>query len=102
MKELLANEEMIKATNEDYMNKFRGERDNYDQLLKDRIELEEKLTRLQEDLRLDTEAVDAQDVLLDNLKKEIEAEQAAVDELTESVTQNRETKRLEEERNRRI
>ena len=38
-KELLANEEMIKASNEDIQNKLRAEKETYDNLLKDKIEL---------------------------------------------------------------
>ena len=57
VKELLANDEMIKATNEDIHNKLRAEKDNYDQLLRDKMELEERLARLKVVLELDTEAV---------------------------------------------
>ena len=85
IKELLANEEMIKATNDDIANKFRAEKENYDQLLKDKMEIEEKLKRLKEDFKEDTEVVTDQDALLAELKKQIEAEQADVDELQESV-----------------
>lgn len=57
VKELLANDEMIKATNEDIHNKLRAEKDNYDQLLRDKMELEERLARLKVVLEIDTEAV---------------------------------------------
>ena len=57
IKELLANEEMIKATNDDISNKFRAEKENYDQLLKDKMEIEEKLKRLTEDFKEDTTVV---------------------------------------------
>ena len=57
VKELLANDEMIKATNEDIQNKLRAEKDNYDQLLRDKMELEERLARLKVVLEIDTEAV---------------------------------------------
>ena len=45
IKELLANEEMIKQTNEDIQNKFRAEKENYDNLLRDKMEVEEQLAR---------------------------------------------------------
>ena len=57
VKELLANDEMIKANSEDIQNKLRAEKDNYDQLLRDKMELEEKLARLKVVLEIDTEAV---------------------------------------------
>ena len=81
IKELLANEEMIKATNDDISNKFRAEKENYDQLLKDKMEIEEKLKRLTEDFKEDTQVVADQDALLAELKRQIEAEQADVDVL---------------------
>jgi len=57
VKELLANDEMIKATNEDISSKMRTERDNYDNLLRDKMELEERLARLKVVFEIDTEAV---------------------------------------------
>ena len=78
---MLANEEMIKATNDDISNKFRAEKENYDQLLKDKMEIEEKLKRLTEDFKEDTQVVTDQDALLAELKRQIEAEQADVDVL---------------------
>ena len=102
IKELLANEEMIKATNDDIANKFRAEKENYDQLLKDKMEIEEKLKRLKEDFKEDTEVVTDQDALLAELKKQIEAEQADVDELQESVDKQREIKRIENDRHRHV
>ena len=54
IKELLANEEMIKATNDDISNKFRAEKENYDQLMTSKMEIEEKLKRLTEDFKDDT------------------------------------------------
>ena len=102
VKELLANDEMIKATNEDIHNKLRAEKDNYDQLLRDKMELEERLARLKVVLELDTEAVTEQDALLAELKQQIEAEQAEVDTLEESVVEARKVKKFEEERNRHV
>ena len=81
IKELLANEEMIKATNDDISNKFRAEKENYDQLMTSKMEIEEKLKRLNEDFSEDTRVVTDQDALLAELKKQIEAEQAEVDAL---------------------
>ena len=76
IKELLANEEMIKATNDDISNKFRAEKENYDQLMTSKMEIEEKLKRLNEDFSEDTKVVTDQDDLLAELKRQIEAEQA--------------------------
>ena len=74
MKELLANEEMVQATLEDLNSKLLKEKDNYDQMLQSKIELEEKLARLQKTKAEDTEVVEEQDTLLAALKAEIEAE----------------------------
>ena len=82
---MLANEEMIKATNDDISNKFRAEKENYDQLMTSKMEIEEKLKRLNEDFSEDTKVVTDQDDLLAELKRQIEAEQAEVDVLQESV-----------------
>lgn len=41
IKQLLAEEEIIKQTNEDYTNKVRTEIENYDTLLRERIEIDE-------------------------------------------------------------
>ena len=82
---MLANEEMIKATNDDISNKFRAEKENYDQLMTSKMEIEEKLKRLNEDFSEDTRVVTDQDELLAELKRQIEAEQAEVDVLQESV-----------------
>lgn len=46
IKELLANEEMIKAANEDIMNKLRAEKETYDNILTDKMKLHETLERL--------------------------------------------------------
>ena len=102
IKDLLANEEMIKATNEDINNKLRTERENYDQLLRDKIELKEKLHRKTTQLENDTKIVEEQDKLLAELKKEIEAEQADVDKLLENVEEGRKVKRSQEEANRQL
>lgn len=57
VKELIANQEMIQATNEDIQNKLRAEKENYDNLLREKMELEERLARLRVLLEIDTEAV---------------------------------------------
>ena len=102
IKELLANEEMIKATNDDISNKFRAEKENYDQLMTSKMEIEEKLKRLNEDFSEDTKVVTDQDELLAELKRQIEAEQAEVDVLQESVDNQREIKRTEGDRHRHV
>lgn len=102
IKELLANEEMIKATNDDISNKFRAEKENYDQLMTSKMEIEEKLKRLNEDFSEDTRVVTDQDELLAELKRQIEAEQAEVDVLQESVDNQREIKRTEGDRHRHV
>jgi len=102
IKNLLANEEMIKATNEDIQHKLRTERENYDSLLRDKMETEERLARLTVTLKLDTEVVEEQDKLLAELKAQIEAEQADVDVLNEEVAEQRKIKKVEEEKNRHI
>ncbi len=61
IKELLANDEMIKAENEDMQNKFRSEKETYDNLLSDKMELEEKLKRLNVEFADDTKVVTEQD-----------------------------------------
>ena len=81
---------------------MRAEKDNYDNLLRDKMELEERLARLNVVFEIDTEAVTEQDELLANLKAEIEKEQAEVDELEESVVEARKVKKHEEERNRHV
>lgn len=57
IKELLANEEMIKATNEDIINKLRAEKETYDNMLSDTMCLEESLTRLDAEFKIDTKVV---------------------------------------------
>lgn len=102
IKELLANEEMIKATNDDISNKFRAEKENYDQLMTSKMEIEEKLTRLNADFQDDTQVVTDQDALLAELKRQIEAEQAEVDVLQESVDEQSQIKRTEGDRHRHV
>ena len=100
-KELLANEEMIKASNEDIQNKLRAEKETYDNLLKDKIELTETFDRCEEEFKIDTKIVEEQDALLAELKKLIEAEQAEVDKLEEAVIESNKIKKVEEDRHRR-
>ena len=76
MKELLGEEEIIKQTNDDLQNKLNTEIENYDNLLREKIEIEEKLKRKVEELKKDTEVVEEQDKILAELKAAIEAEQA--------------------------
>ena len=64
------------------------------------MEIEEKLKRQKEVMEQDTAIVEEQDALLAELKKQIDAEQADVDALEESVTEARKVKKTEEERHR--
>lgn len=75
MKELLGEEEIIKQTNDDLQNKLNTEIENYDNLLREKIEIEEKLKRKVEELKKDTEVVEEQEKILAELKAAIEAEQ---------------------------
>ena len=93
---------MIKQTNEDIQNKFRAEKENYDNLLKDKMEIEEQLTRKTVELEEDTKTVEEQQKLLDELKAQIEAEQADVDALQEDVTEGLKVKKEQDERNRHV
>lgn len=97
----MANEEMIKASNEDIQNKLRAEKETYDNLLKDKIELTETFTRCEEEFKIDTKVVEEQDKQLAELKKLIEAEQAEVDKLEEAVLESNKVKKEEEDRHRR-
>ena len=101
-KELLANEEMIKASNEDIQNKLRAEKEQYDKLLSDKITLTETFVRLDEEFKIDTKVVDEQDAQLAELKKQIEAEQAEVDKLEEAVIESKKINKVEEDRHRRV
>ena len=102
VKELLANEEIAKQSNEDYATKLTTERANYDELLASKLELEEQLLRKEEDMALDKANVEETDALLAELKKQIEAEQAEVDTLQESVDEKKVVKKEEEETHRRV
>ena len=93
---------MIKATNDDISNKFRAEKENYDQLMTSKMEIEEKLKRLTEDFKEDTQVVTDQDELLADLKRQIEAEQAEVDALQESVDEQRTIKKTEGDKHRHV
>ena len=93
---------MIKATNDDISNKFRAEKENYDQLMTSKMEIEEKLKRLNEDFKEDTQVVTDQDELLADLKRQIEAEQAEVDALQESVDEQRTIKKTEGDKHRHV
>ena len=55
--------------------------------MRDKLELDEQFKRKGEELDIDTDVVDEQDKLLAELKRQVEAEQAAVDILEESVTE---------------
>ena len=57
IKELLADDEMTKQSAEDFNNKFRSQKENYDLLLREKMELEERLSRLNEEFKFDTATV---------------------------------------------
>ena len=78
IKELLAAQEMLTTTNDDLAMKLMTEKENYDNLLRDKMELEEQCNRKTVVLETDTDVVTEQDELLAELKKQIEAEQAEV------------------------
>lgn len=102
IKELLANDEMIKAENDDMQNKFRAEKENYDNLLRDKMELVERLARLNVELADDTKVVEEQDKLLLELRTQIEAEVTEVTALEEKCLAARKIKKIEDERNRHV
>lgn len=93
---------MTKATTEDIISKLRTEKETYDHCLTDKMKLHETLVRCEEELKLDTQAVEEQDKLLAELKKQIEAEQALVDALEETAIEAKKVNKTEEERHRRV
>ena len=70
--------------------------------MRDKLELDEQFKRKGEELDIDTDVVDEQDKLLAELKRQVEAEQAAVDILEESVTEAKAVNREQEDRHRRV
>lgn len=64
MRQLLANDEMMKETNSDLATKLATERENLDKLRTEKIKLEETLSRLTVDFKDDTDAVKDQDEIL--------------------------------------
>ena len=76
---------MLTATNDEIGMKLVTEKESYDTLLSDKMVLEETCKRKVEDLEEDTEIVTEQDLLLAELKKQVEAEQALVDALEETT-----------------
>ena len=93
---------MIKAENDDMQNKFRAEKENYDNLLRDKMELVERLARLNVELADDTKVVEEQDKLLLELRTQIEAEVTEVTALEEKCLAARKIKKIEDERNRHV
>jgi chromosome segregation ATPase len=86
---------MIKAENEDMQNKYRAEKESYDNLLRDKMEIEEKLKRLNVEFADDTKVVEEQDKLLLELRSQIEAELAEVNTLEESCVEERKIQKTE-------
>ena len=70
--------------------------------MRDKLELDEQFKRKAEALDIDTDVVDEQDKLLAELKRQVEAEQAAVDVLEDSVTEAKIMNREQEDRHRRV
>ena len=102
VKELISNQEIATAESEEIALKVTSQRLAYDQLLKDKLELEEQVRRQVSDIDADTEVVDDQDKLLAELKRLVEAEQADVEALEESVTEAKAVNREELDRHRRV
>jgi hypothetical protein len=59
---------MTKQHSEDIQNKLRSEKENYDNLLKDKIDITEQLTRQEVEFEQDTATVKEQDAILADLK----------------------------------
>ena len=93
---------MVQQTNADLAQKLTDEKANFNRLQKERIEVEETLVRTQDVLAIDTEEVKEQDLILAELKREIEAEQAAVDALEESVGAANVVKKAQDEKHRHV
>lgn len=100
VKDLIANEEMIKAHNDEIGQKLQQQKTDYDSLLSGKMEGEEKLRLEKLRLEEDTATVKEQDAKLEELMKQIEEEQKIVDELTVSLDEGTKVKTEEEERNR--
>ena len=69
MKDLIANEEMIKNHNDDISNKLRQQKEDYDKLLSGKMEAEEILRLEKQRLDEDTATVNEQDAKLADLRK---------------------------------
>ena len=102
IKNLLAEEEMVKQYQDDMLTKLRSEKDNYDTLLRDKMLIVERLTRRQAQLEKDKKTVEEQDAELARLEAEINAEREQVETLTEEVTEAKEVNRREGEKNRQL
>ena len=102
VKDLIANEEMIKAHNDEISTKLRQQKEDYDKLLSGKMEAEEVLKLKKEQLEEDTTTVAEQDAKLAELKKQIEDEQGVVDDLTNKIEEGTKVKKTEEERHRHL
>jgi len=102
VKDLIANEEMIKAHNDELSTKLRQVKEDYDKLLSGKMEAEEVLKLKKEQLAEDTTTVADQDAELAELKKKIAEEQTVVDELEEKIRVGSKTKDEQEAMNRRF
>jgi len=102
VKDLIANQELIKAHNDEMNQKLHQQKEEYDKLLKGNMEAQEKLKLKTEQLNEDTEIVKDQELKLADLKKKIEEEEKAVNDLTEKIDKGKEEKTKEEDRNRKL
>jgi chromosome segregation ATPase len=102
IKELIVHEERVKAHNEEYSIKLAEEKDKFDQLRKEVMEIEEQLRLSKIGLAEDTAAVDVQDQELAELNRKITEEQKQYDDFTQQLVDQRRIKEREGERNRQL
>lgn len=98
IKELLAQEQIVKDYNDVNYQKLQDEKQKYDNLLSERMHKEEELRLLNKQLDEDTEAVKLQDADLAELQKLIDIEQEKLTDFTSKVLEERDIKKREEDR----
>lgn len=101
-KQLIAEEELLTQQNEDISNKLREEREKYDALLAQRMEIDEQVRLKQLKLTDDTAKVADQDKSLADLRAQIDAEQAKLEETNQGLDAARKLHRREEENQREL
>lgn len=99
-KELLAQEEIIIAANDDLESKLREERNKFDMLLSGRQDIEEKLKRTGEKMAEDKVVLSEQDAKTAELKQRIDEEQKLFDDMNQELTRQKKIALREEERAR--